>query len=80
MNIIKLDGKIIKKEKHDYLIKKLDLPDYYGRSLDALYDCLTSIGIETEIELINSNYISKDLYDTFLDAACESNYLTFTSD
>ena len=26
------------------------------------------------------NEISKDLYDTFYDAACESNYLTFSSD
>lgn len=26
---------------HDYLFARLGLPDYYGRNLDALYDCLT---------------------------------------
>lgn len=26
---------------HDYLQQVLHLPDYYGKNLDALYDCLT---------------------------------------
>jgi ribonuclease inhibitor len=26
---------------HEYLMEMLPLPDYYGRNLDALYDCLT---------------------------------------
>ena len=75
MKYITLDGKKIKKESHDYLIRKLDLPDYYGRNLDALYDCLTEIGVETQIELINSEYVSLDLIDTFFDASLESNIL-----
>ena len=29
-----------KEELHDLLAEKLELPDYYGRNLDALYDCL----------------------------------------
>ena len=58
MNIVILDGKKIKLKTHDYLIKKLDLPDYYGRNLDALYDCLTSIGVKTEIHLCESNYLT----------------------
>lgn len=42
MKII-LDGKRMtsKEEAHAYLQKALDLPAYYGRNLDALYDCLT---------------------------------------
>lgn len=80
MKHIVLDGKEIKKESHDYLIKKLDLPDYYGRNLDALYDCLTDIGIETEIEMINSSHISKDVIDTFFDASLENRYLFFVND
>ena len=28
---------------HEYLKVKLDLPDYYGANLDALYDCLTDM-------------------------------------
>lgn len=37
---------------HDYLAKELNFPPYYGKTLDALYDCLTDIAEETEIELI----------------------------
>ena len=38
----KLDftGLTTKEELHDYLAKNLELPEYYGRNLDALYDCL----------------------------------------
>lgn len=37
---------------HDYLKEVLALPDYYGRNLDALYDCLTELD-ETEIQFVN---------------------------
>ena len=37
---------------HDYLKEALALPDYYGKNLDALYDCLTELG-ETEIQFVN---------------------------
>ena len=37
---------------HDYLKEALSLPDYYGRNLDALYDCLTELD-ETEIRFVN---------------------------
>lgn len=40
---------------HIYLQYKLDLPVYYGRNLDALYDCLTDIGEDTRITLIPGN-------------------------
>ena len=29
---------------HDYLQETLGLPEYYGKNLDALFDCLTEIG------------------------------------
>ena len=80
MKYITLDGKKINEESHDYLIRKLDLPDYYGRNLDALYDCLTDIGVETQIELINSDEVSLDLIDTFFDASLESDFLFFVCD
>ena len=32
-----------RKKVHDYLKETLSLPDYYGRNLDALYDCLTEM-------------------------------------
>lgn len=31
----------------DYLAFKLEFPDYYGKNLDALYDCLAEIGEDT---------------------------------
>ncbi len=41
----KLDfsGITSREELHDYLAKKLELPEYYGRNLDALYDCLSEM-------------------------------------
>lgn len=29
-----------KKNSHEYLKEALNLPDYYGKNLDALHDCL----------------------------------------
>ena len=37
---------------HEYLKVRLSFPDYYGKNLDALYDCLTDMD-ETEIEFVN---------------------------
>lgn len=37
---------------HEYLMVRLSFPDYYGRNLDVLYDCLTGMD-ETEIEFVN---------------------------
>ena len=34
---------------HAHLAQLLELPEYYGANLDALYDCLTELGEETEI-------------------------------
>ena len=34
---------------HTYLKEILHLPDYYGRNLDALYDCLCEIITKTTI-------------------------------
>lgn len=72
---MQLDGKLIKQRSHDYLMEALDLPDYYGKNLDALYDCLTEM--ECEIELINPDEVDKDILDTFIDAASENDFLTF---
>lgn len=37
---------------HEYLKEQLHFPDYYGKNLDALYDCLTQLD-ETEVEFVN---------------------------
>ena len=72
---MQLDGNLIKKEGHDYLARELNFPDYYGKNLDALYDCLCEINCE--IELINSDEVESDIIDTFKDAALENEFLSF---
>jgi ribonuclease inhibitor len=72
---MQLDGKLISQNVHDYLMEALDLPDYYGKNLDALYDCLTEM--ECEIELINADEVDNDILDTFQDAARENDFLKF---
>ena len=74
---MELDGKLIKRDGHDYLKEALNFPDYYGKNLDALYDCLCEIGIETDIILINCDVVSQDIIDTFADAASENEALNF---
>lgn len=55
--MIILDGNYMKsREKaHAYLKKKLDLPDYYGENLDALWDILTSSSEKIDIKFINED-------------------------
>ncbi len=56
MREITLNGDYLKnpEEAHDYLKEQLELPDYYGKNLDALYDCLTEMD-ETEITIWNAD-------------------------
>ena len=46
---------------HDAMASKLRLPDFYGENLDALYDCLTSIGHRTTINLIGVQALLNNL-------------------
>ena len=52
MDII-LDGKAMtdRPTAHSYLAERLELPAWYGRNLDALYDLLTEIATDTQIIL-----------------------------
>ena len=70
MQKITLDAQyLLEKEiAHEYLKEKLELPYYYGKNLDALYDCLTEfvdveICIDTshvdELQKENSTYYHK---------------------
>ena len=40
-------------EIHDILARELSFPQWYGRNLDALHDCLTSLCEETKITFLH---------------------------
>lgn len=50
MKQITLDGNLLADaaQVHDYLKECLEFPEYYGKNLDALHDCLTDLD---EIEI-----------------------------
>ena len=54
MKIIVLDGRKMtdRETVHTYLKRKLELPEYYGSNLDALYDCLTEMeNLEIQVKM-----------------------------
>ena len=70
---------------HEALAGALEFPDYYGKNLDALFDCLTDIRREQELVLLNwhafsytmKDYAEKALY-VFRCACDENPHLTVT--
>lgn len=63
MCICILDGNVIENKEmlHDILADSLGFPDWYGRNLDALHDCLTDVRKETEIQLRNEGGLAAHL-------------------
>lgn len=64
---------------HDALATALDLPEWYGRNLDALHDCLTQLQ-DVELVLIgwpDEGYLAR-ARRVILDAAWENDRLTMT--
>ena len=51
MKTVVLDGAMMtdRAGMYDYLTERLGLPGYFGRNLDALHDCLTSISEPTRL-------------------------------
>ena len=41
------------REMHDLLARELNFPDWYGKNLDALHDCLTDLCEETRITFLH---------------------------
>lgn len=85
--MIELDGREMRDRAtaHEYLKDALNLPDYYGCNLDALYDLLTECGEEQTIVLSHKTEMEEQLghygvalLDTFQDAAEKNPTLKFT--
>ena len=62
--ILVIDGSKIKTSEllHEYLKHNLNLPDYYGRNLDALWDMLSAwVSFPLIIIIKNSDLMEKNL-------------------
>ena len=57
-----------KDEVHDYLAELLDLPEHYGRNLDALRDCLTEMAGPVLISVVRSR--EETALSAFFDKLC----------
>lgn len=83
MKSVILDAKkMVEKEKmHEYLAKKFDLPEYYGKNLDALFDCLCETNEPTLIKLKNEDALEAGLKESlaalFLDVCAENELVKF---
>lgn len=71
--MVELDGNQMVDMYYAYLKTKLELPDYFGENLDALFDSLTEM--VAEISIVNSNKMDEALLATFKDASSENSYL-----
>lgn len=87
MRTIIIDGKKMtsRENAHIHLAERLSLPDYYGRNLDALHDCLGDISEKThliiqycsEMEIALGAYGSA-LLKVFMLSAEENDFLTLS--
>lgn len=73
-----------KKKAHAYLAEQLSFPPYYGKNLDALYDCLREMP-RTHIilrcpEAFKDDGYGRALKKTFFDAMADNPRLTVTEE
>lgn len=63
MRQIVLDGAQIatRGALHDVLAQQLQLPEWYGRNLDALFDCLTDVCEPTQLTLVHAQAMEQQL-------------------
>ena len=75
-----LDGRDGMDAIHDRLAQALDFPGYYGRNLDALYDCLTETAADVHLGLQNRDALGPKgaaLDAALRDAAAENPHIHY---
>lgn len=60
---------------HDQLSEALGFPDWYGRNLDALHDCLTEVSFDVEFRLLEPS-LHPGLHRVLQDSAGENPHIT----
>ncbi len=72
-----------KSEAHAYLQETMHFPPYYGKNLDALYDCLTELE-DTKVSFINVESIRGEYFykvrRVFRDSARDNSGLILEED
>lgn len=63
--VVVLNGKRMdtREHAHSHLARRLRLPDWYGRNLDALCDCLAEINVPTVILIRHVQSLKTSLGD-----------------
>ena len=63
MTDVLIDGNVTENREmlHDAFASQLSLPEWYGRNLDALFDCLTDIHEETAVHIVNGDRLKENL-------------------
>ena len=62
---------------YDYLQTELHFPDWFGRNLDALHDCLTDVSAPTRLILTGTaTPCGRHFVRVFKDAAKRNKYLS----
>lgn len=87
METIYLEGRLLRdREKAlDLLEQALRLPEWWGRNLDALHDCLTDLGRPVRLELrgraeLEDTPFGRVLLRVLRDAAAETPWLELETD
>lgn len=82
MEAIRLDGTrlCLREEAMEQLSQALALPEWWGRNLDALHDCLTELGRPVRLELYGREAMEASPFGQRLllvleDSAAENPYL-----